>query len=86
MQRGLVMFGKRLTPYEVVVHVDGRHPYLESHELDYPTRDLTLVVPAKSWDHAATIALRSATHIKGWRFCVTSIYHPTLKGAGDGNE
>jgi len=35
---------KREAVFRVVVHINGRHPYLESHDLDYPTRDVVLCV------------------------------------------
>ena len=64
---------KNLKPYKVKVHIDGRHPYLESNELDYETRDVELTVPAKNWNHAADVALQASLRLAGWKFSVTSI-------------
>ena len=66
-------FRKRTYPYEVVVHLDGRHPYLEGHELDMETRDVTLTVPAKDWNDAAEQALRAAFPLRAWKYWVRSI-------------
>lgn len=64
---------KNLKPYKVKVHINGRHPYLKSNELDYETRDVELTVPAKNWNGAADVALRTSMRLAGWSFRVTSI-------------
>ncbi len=66
-------FKKNTYPYEVVVHLDGRHPYLEGNELDMETRDVTLTVPAKHWNDAAAQALLAAQGLRAWRYSVRSI-------------
>lgn len=61
-------------PFRVTVHLDGRHPYLESTELDYETRDVVLTVPAKNWNDAEKQAMLAARNIKNkWSWSVTSI-------------
>ncbi|WP_089177235.1 hypothetical protein [Bosea sp. AS-1] len=64
---------KQKYPYRVVVHLDGRHPYLESHDLDYPSRDVTLTVPATGWDDAAKQALACSSGLNSWRRWVVSM-------------
>ena len=69
---------KNLGLYEVVIHLDGRHPYLVGSELDFETRDVTLRVPAKDWNDAQRVACQAAFKIKSWRYSVQSIkrVHP----------
>lgn len=65
---------KRSNVFRVVVHIDGRHPYLTSHELDYPTRDIVLCVPAADWNDAEKQALEAARSIpEKWSWHVKSI-------------
>lgn len=64
---------KKKRPYKVSVHLDGRHPYLEGSELDYPTRDVTLVVPATSWNNAADVAMEAVRGMAYWRASVNHI-------------
>lgn len=66
-------FKKKTYPYEVVVHLDGRHPYLTGHELDMETRDVTLTVPAKDWNDAAKQALQAALPLRAWKYRVRSV-------------
>lgn len=60
------MFRRQRFPYEVTVHLNGRHPYLTSTELDYETRDVVFVVPAKDWNDAQKQALLAARAFKNW--------------------
>lgn len=65
---------RELYPYRVTVHLSGRHPYLDSHDLDYESRDETLTVPAKDWNHAAKVALQAARALPNkWSWWVTKI-------------
>ncbi|TFE99367.1 hypothetical protein B5M44_03950 [Shinella sumterensis] len=66
-------FKRKTYPYEVVVHLDGRHPYLDGHELDTETRDVTLTVPAKDWNDAAERALEASLPLRAWSYSVTSV-------------
>lgn len=60
--------------FDVTLHLSGRHPYLHGHELDYPSRDVTLTVSATDWSDAAEQAMRLAhTCGKAWSWWVTSI-------------
>jgi hypothetical protein len=58
--------------FVVGVHLDGRHPYLDSTELDYETRDITLTVPARDWNDAERVAM-SCHMPRAWSRRVTSI-------------
>ena len=61
------MFGrKKLRTFCVSVHMSGRHPYLKSNELDYPDRDVDLMVPAKDWNDAERQALEAARSLPNW--------------------
>lgn len=53
------MFWCRKHPYDVTLHLSGRHPYLRSRRFDLSTRDITVRVLAKSWNHAASVGLRA---------------------------
>lgn len=64
---------KEKRPYKVSVHLNGRHPYLDGNELDYPTRDVTLVVPATSWNHAAKVAMEAVRCMAYWSASVNHI-------------
>lgn len=64
---------KDLRLYEVVVHLDGRHPYLAGNELDFETRDVTLRVPAKNWNDAERVALQTSFKLKSWSYGVVSM-------------
>lgn len=71
---GICNFFKKPTrPYEVVVHCNGRHPYLKETHLDYETRDVTFLVPARDWNDAAEQALAAARPLKHWSWWVLSI-------------
>lgn len=66
---------KRNSVFQVVVHLNGRHPYLASNELDYETRDVTLCVPASDWNDAERQALNAARPLPGkWSYHVKSIF------------
>jgi hypothetical protein len=66
---------KRNSVFQVVVHLNGRHPYLESNELDYKTRDVTLCVPASDWNDAERQALNVARTLPfKWSCHVKSIF------------
>lgn len=67
------LFNKSLGTFEVVVHLDGRHPYLEGNELDMETRDVTLTVPAKDWNHAEKVALQAAFRLRSWKYWIVSM-------------
>lgn len=61
-------------PFRVKVHLSGRHPYLSTHELDYETREVELVVSARDWNHAAKVAMNAASTIPNkWSCRVLSI-------------
>lgn len=64
---------KAKTVFAVLVHLDGRHPYLSSDDLDFPTRDVEMTVPANDWNHAAEVAIEAAHSIQAWRYSVKSI-------------
>ncbi len=69
-----MMFWKKLYPYEVTVHLSGRHPYLKGHELDGVTRDVVLTVPAKDWNQAERQALDATASLPDkWSWWVKSI-------------
>jgi hypothetical protein len=60
--------------YRVVVHLNGRHPYLTTNDLDYDTRDIVLCVPATDWNDAERQALAAARSIPDkWSWHVKSI-------------
>jgi len=68
------IFQRKRYPFEVVVHLDGRHPYLASNELDFPTRDVTLTVPARNWNDAEKQAFKAAINIRDvWTVSIKSI-------------
>ena len=68
------MFCKREKyPYKVTVHINGRHPYLETHELDKETCDVVMIVPASSWKEAERLALQASFKLGGWRYHVSKI-------------
>lgn len=54
-----MLWQRKRYPYDVTLHLHGRHPYIESTHLDYPTRDIVVRVNARNWNDAAKIALRS---------------------------
>lgn len=73
---------KRDSVFQVVVHINGRHPYLQSKELDYETRDVTLCVPASDWNDAERQAMRAARSIPNkWSWHVKSISRNASAGA-----
>lgn len=68
------LFKRERVPYEVVMHLDGRHPYLKDTSLDYETRDITLVVPARDWNDAAEQAFNATSKLPdAWSYSVKSI-------------
>lgn len=73
---------KDLPLFEVVVHLDGRHPYLTGSELDYETRDVRLKVPAKNWNDAERVALQASFKLQSWRYSVKSIARLQLNKKG----
>lgn len=70
-----MMFWKRPRyPYEVTMHLNGRHPYLKSKRLDYPTRDIVISVAARSFNDAEKIALRSKPENEpAWSWSVKAV-------------
>ncbi len=69
-----MIFKRRLYMYGVSVHLVGRHPYLKSNELDHPSRDVELIVPARDWNDAERQALEAASSLPDkWSWHVTSI-------------
>lgn len=67
-------FCKQKRVFTVTLHIDGRHPYLQSNELDYETRDVVLTVPAKDWNDAERVAFEAARSIpRKWACSVLSI-------------
>lgn len=64
---------KEKYPYKVTVHINGRHPYLTTNELDEETRDVVMTVPASSWKEAEQLALCAAHKLSGWRYHVSKI-------------
>lgn len=66
------MFRRKTSLFSVMLHLDGRHPYLEGNELDFETRDVSMVVPAADWNDAARQAKRVALSIRGWWKCSVS--------------
>lgn len=70
-------FRKRKKIFTVVVHVNGRHPYLKSNELDRPSRDVEFVVPARDWNDAAEQAILGTAGLNGYRYNVKSIRQGT---------
>lgn len=65
---------KKRHTFGVAVHLNGRHPYLKSTELDYPSRDVELIVPATDWNDAERQALDAAANLPDkWSWRVTSI-------------
>ena len=67
------MFWGKKSPYTVTIHIDGRHPYLKTNELDYESRDVRAVVMAKNWNDAAYNGLQVAFALDGWAYSVKSI-------------
>ncbi len=75
-------FRKKTSPFKVTVHLDGRHPYLDGHELDYETRDITLTVPASSWADAENKAFEAVVGMKWWKASVVRIErYPQLESS-----
>lgn len=68
-----MFLAKEKWPYRAVVHLNGRHPYLTSHDLDYPTRDVELTVPATSWSDAAKVAIEGVRGLNYWSASVKSL-------------
>lgn len=66
-------FSKNTILFEVVVHLNGRHPYYHDHSLDFETRDIVLTVPAKDWNDAAKIAMKISYASDAWSYSVKSI-------------
>lgn len=64
---------KELYPYKVVVFINGRHPYLDSNELDYESRHMVFTVPAYSWADAERKGLNAASKLDGWSYSVITI-------------
>ena len=61
-------------PFSVLLHLDGRHPYLKDRSLDHPSRDVVVVVQARSWRHAEREAVASVPRDKPfWSFSVKAI-------------
>lgn len=58
------MFWRKRYPYSVLMHLNGRHPYLKGPELDYPTRDIVVVVHARDWCDAEKQAFRNVPRDK----------------------
>lgn len=56
-------------PFSVTMHLNGRHPYLKDHSLDYPSRDVIVVVRARSWRHAEREAFASVPRDKPFWSC-----------------
>lgn len=74
-----MLFRRKRYPYAVTVHLNGRHPYLKSTELDYPSRDVVLTVNARNWNDAAKQALDAASTIQNkWSWCVVSVARRAL--------
>jgi len=74
------MFRRKRFPFTVTVHLDGRHPYLASHELDFKSRDVVLTVPARDWNDAERQALVAAMTLPDvWRVNVKSISRGTTE-------
>lgn len=76
----MCIFRRKRRPYEVVVYLDGRHPYLHTTELDHPSREVKLTVMARSWSHAASEAMAAARDIPDkWAWGVRSISRLSAK-------
>lgn len=67
------IFERKKFPYEVTVHLDGRHPYLKETHLDFETRDVTLTILATSFNDAEKQAFCGINGLKYWRASVTQI-------------
>lgn len=64
-------------PYDVTVHLDGRHPYI-ADRVDYPSRDEVLRVLACDWNDAEREGLLAAGSLPDkWSWIVKRIERPT---------
>jgi hypothetical protein len=59
--------------YVVLMHLNGRHPYLESTDLDYPSRDIEVPVHATGWSDAEKQAFRECPRGGYWSCHVRAI-------------
>ena len=67
-------FKRKRYPFEVDLFLSGRHPYLESHELDYENRVITVAVQARDWNHAERQAwVEARKHAPWWKCWVLAI-------------
>jgi hypothetical protein len=64
---------KRNGTYIVTLHLNGRHPYLSTHDLDMPTRDIDVTVKARDWNDAQWQAFRAAPNGEYWSCHVKAI-------------
>jgi hypothetical protein len=67
------MFCSKLYPFKVTLHLNGRHPYLDSNKYDFETQDVTVNVTAKNWAHAEKVALYLTDLPQSWSRRVLSI-------------
>lgn len=67
------LFEPKRYPFDVTLHLGGRHPYLKETHLDYPSQDVTVTVAAKHWNEAERIALSVEGLPPHWRRSVKSI-------------
>lgn len=65
---------RKLYPFKVHMHLDGRHPYLESNKLDMETQDIVVTVTARDWAHAEKVALYLDNLPRAWSRQVTGIH------------
>ena len=65
----------RVHQYIVTLEVNGRHPYLVDHDLDYfeGKKDVQVKVTATSWKKADQAARDVGPCIKAWSWRVKSI-------------
>jgi hypothetical protein len=64
-----MIFSRARYPFTVTVYLDGRHPYLEGNELDYPSRNARLLVQARNWNDAERQAWVEARKYMPWWSC-----------------
>jgi hypothetical protein len=70
------LFRRQRRTFQVTMHLNGRHPYLTSTHLDYPSRDITFSVKALNWNDAENQAFRNAPREEYWSCWVVSIAIP----------
>jgi hypothetical protein len=68
------MFKRKRYPFSATMRLNGRHPYLKDNSLDYPTREVVVIVQARNWNDAERQALNNTPRDRPyWSASVKSI-------------